>query len=360
MPYVMEKRNLFQSAMIQANRLLKYYGGRRALGGVSLEIDQGEAVGVLGLNGVGKTTLLRILATDLRPTAGSVLVDGVDAVRNPLPVRRRIGFLPQVPPLYPDMVVLDYLRFAGRLHGLERRVLEQRLDEVTELAHIREVLGELVRHLSHGFRQRVGLAQAILHDPELVILDEPTHGLDPAQVVEMRGLVRRLKERHTVLISSHNLPEIGETCDRLLVLDAGEVIAMGTEAELGSRLLRAMRVEVAVRAPAAGAAASADSPAAPGGVVACLQAVAGVRTVAPAPGRPGELAFRVEAEGDRRAEVCRALVDGGWAVLRLDRGRHELEDVFLELVAAGAAGSQAPPAGAASPQPVAATGGRTT
>jgi ABC-2 type transport system ATP-binding protein len=355
--------------MIQANRLLKYFGGRRALAGVSLEIDRGEALGVLGLNGVGKTTLLRILATDLRPTAGSLLVDGVDAVRNPLAIRRRIGFLPQVPPLYPEMAVDDYLRFAGRLHGLERRALERRLEEVADLIHIRDVLGELVRHLSHGYRQRVGLAQAILHDPALVILDEPTHGLDPAQVVEMRGLVRHLKERHTVLISSHNLPEISETCDRLLVLDAGRVIAMGSEAELSERLLGAMRIEVAIRAGDGDGAATGDGPgpaeaatSAVADVVACLQAVAGVSAVLPVAGRAGELAFQVEADGDRRAEVCRALVDAGRAVLRLDRGRHELEDVFLELVAAGAASSEPAPGsaqGAGGQEPRAAVAGRT-
>ncbi len=315
--------------MIEAERLLKYYGGRRALSGVSLRIDRGEAVGVLGLNGVGKTTLLRILATDLRPTAGSFRVDGVDAIRDPLPVRRRIGFLPQVPPLYPDMAVIDHLRYAGRLHAMDKATLERRLGEVAELTHITGVLDYLVRQLSHGYRQRVGLAQAILHDPELVILDEPTHGLDPAQVVEMRGLVRRLKERHTVLISSHNLPEISETCDRLMVLDAGEVIATGTEAELSDRLMGATRIEVTVRAPA-GDGAGAD-------VVACMQRVPGVRTVTPAVAREGELAYVVDVAGDARAEICRALVEGGHAVVRLDRGRHELEAIFLELVGARAA-----------------------
>ena len=315
--------------MIKADRLLKYYGVRRALSGVSLEIDRGEAVGVLGLNGVGKTTLLRILATDLRPTAGSFYVDGIDAIRDPLPVRRRIGFLPQVPPLYPDMPVIDHLRYAGRLHEMDGPTLEARLREVAELTHVTGVLDYLVRQLSHGYRQRVGLAQAILHDPELLILDEPTHGLDPAQVVEMRGLVRTLKERHTVLISSHNLPEISETCDRLIVLDAGEVIATGTEAELSGRLLTAARIEVTVRAP--------EGDVAGAGVVACLERVPGVQKTTPVVAPEGELAFVVDATGDARAEICRALVEAGFGVVRLDRGRHELEAIFLELVGARAA-----------------------
>ncbi len=315
--------------MIKADRLLKYYGNRRALHEVSLEIDRGEAVGVLGLNGVGKTTLLRILATDLRPTAGAFYVDGVDAIRDPLPVRRRIGFLPQVPPLYPDMPVIDHLRYAGRLHEMDGPTLEARLREVAELTHVTGVLEYLVRQLSHGYRQRVGLAQAILHDPELLILDEPTHGLDPAQVVEMRGLVRTLKERHTVLISSHNLPEISETCDRLIVLDAGEVIASGTEAELSGRLLTTSRIEVTVRAPANDAAGA--------GVVACLERVPGVQNATPAVAPEGELAFVVNVTGDARAEICRALVEAGFGVVRLDRGRHALEAIFLELVGARAA-----------------------
>lgn len=364
--------------MLRASGLVKYFGGKRALGPVSFEIGRGESVGILGLNGVGKSTLLRIAATDLRPSAGALNLDGVDAVRDPHAVRAKIGFLPQVPPLYRDMAVAEFLRFAGRLRGMDPGALERRLPVVEELTHIREVRNEPVRHLSLGYRQRLGVAQAIVHDPALLILDEPTHGLDPAQVVEMRMLVRDLKEHHTVLVSSHNLPEISQSCDRLLVLDAGRVIAHGTEQELSAHLLGSRRIEVAVRAPAVpageGAPANAaarggdvgdrhlgDSPdqslaSTPGderaettrrdlgdaarasfddAVTACLRVVPGVRGVAPAGGAAADesvRAFTVEAADDLRPEVCRALVLAGYDVVRLDQSREELETIFLELL----------------------------
>ncbi|MFO7261710.1 MAG: ABC transporter ATP-binding protein [bacterium] len=304
--------------MLRASGLTKYFGGKRALGPVSFEIGRGETVGILGLNGVGKSTLLRIVATDLRPSAGGLEVAGIDAVREPHAVRRRIGFLPQIPPLYPEMTVAEFLRFAGRIRGMEEKALARRIPEVEELTHIGEVRGELVRNLSLGYRQRVGVAQAIVHEPELLVLDEPTQGLDPAQVVEMRALLRALKERHTVLLSSHNLSEISQTCDRLLVLDAGRVIAHGTEEELSARLLGARRIEIAVRGDGDGAADR-------------LRAIEGVRAVTRADG-DGVVVFTVEAKEDLRAEVCRALVLAGHDVVRLDESREKLETIFLELV----------------------------
>lgn len=304
--------------MLRASGLTKYFGGKRALGPVSFEIGRGKTVGILGLNGVGKSTLLRIVATDLRPSAGGLEVAGIDAVREPHAVRRRIGFLPQIPPLYPEMTVAEFLRFAGRIRGMEEKALARRIPEVEELTHIGEVRGELVRNLSLGYRQRVGVAQAIVHEPELLVLDEPTQGLDPAQVVEMRALLRALKERHTVLLSSHNLSEISQTCDRLLVLDAGRVIAHGTEEELSARLLGARRIEIAVRGDGDGAADR-------------LRAIEGVRAVTRADG-DGVVVFTVEAKEDLRAEVCRALVLAGHDVVRLDESREKLETIFLELV----------------------------
>lgn len=323
--------------MLRAEKLLKYYGGKRALGPVSFEIGFGETVGILGLNGVGKTTLLRIVATDLRPSGGRIEVDGIDAIQDPHAVRTRIGFLPQNPPLYPDMTVGEYLRFAGRLRGMDDAALARRLPEVEEITHIAHMRDELVRHLSLGYRQRVGVAQAIIHDPALIIMDEPTKGLDPAQVVEMRNMIRDLKSRHTVLISSHNLPEISETCDRLMVLDAGQIVATGTEEDLSDRILGARRIEVVVRVPRAGAAGSgANGGAAPDSVdavIACIQAVPGVREARAGDTEGDARAFIVNAEGDLRSEVCRALVLAGYDVIRLGETREKLETIFLQLVA---------------------------
>src|SRR5690349_12043679 len=218
--------------MIRASNLSKFYGGKRALGPVSFEINDGETVGFLGLNGAGKTTALRILACDLRPSAGTIEVGDVDAIAEPHEVRKRIGFLPENPPLYADMIVTDYLRFAGELRGMSSAEVKKRMPRVLEITDLGETAGDPISTLSHGYRQRVGVAQAIIHDPKFLILDEPTRGLDPVQIVEMRAMIKDLKERHTILISSHILPEISQTCDRLLVLGRGEIVRSGTEEEL--------------------------------------------------------------------------------------------------------------------------------
>ncbi len=314
--------------MIRVVDIEKSYGSKRVLGPVGFEAARGETLGVLGRNGAGKTTLLRILAGDLRPSAGSVWVDGIDAVGRPRDSRARIGFLPEVPPIYEEMRVGEFLEFAGRLHGVASTVLAARVPEVERLTQVADVHDELIRHLSHGYRQRVGLAQAIVHDPPVLILDEPTHDLDPVQIVEMRALIRSLKGKHTVVLSSHILPEIREVCDRLLVVHAGRVVATGTESELTGRFLGSRRVRVAAR-PRAGAA---DEKAAEQ-LVACIRTVDGVLEVELAGHEDGAFAFAVDAQGDRRAEVCRALVAAGHDVLRLDRAERELESVFVELVA---------------------------
>ena len=325
--------------MICASGIAKYFGGKRALGPVSFEIGRGETVGFLGLNGAGKTTLLRILAGDLRPSAGSLSVDGEDALHDPLAVRRRVGFLPEQPPLYPDMAVGDYLRFAGRVRGMSAAEIQLRVAEGEGLLGLASVRHELIRNLSQGYRQRVGLGQAVVHGPELVVLDEPSHDLDPAQIVEMRALLGTLKHQHTILVSSHNLHEISQTCDRLLVLDAGEIIASGTEADLSSGWLGANRIEVAVRPPR-----SVDGESAPtltdqvASAVLALKGIDAVQDVTLVGEDPDGLILIVEATEDRRAEVCRELVDLGYGVVRLGRSRQKLENVFLELVRGGDGG----------------------
>ena len=310
--------------MIEVRDLAKFYGGKRALGPVSFEIAKDESVGFLGLNGAGKTTALRILACDLRPSAGAVRIDGINAVEDPHEVRKLVGFLPEVPPLYGDMTVGDMVRFAGRLRGMGPAELDRRLPEVEEVTHLVEVDGELVRNLSHGYKQRVGVAQAIVHKPRLLILDEPTRGLDPVQVVEMRQMIRDLKRNHTILISSHILPEISETCDRLLVLGDGAIVGSGTEEKLSSELLVTRRVVVAVRP-----AGQADA------VEKLLRGVASVSEVKAAGEDDGALVFEVEASEDVRAELCKVLVGAGHGVVKLDRAQRKLESIFLQLVKGG-------------------------
>jgi ABC-2 type transport system ATP-binding protein len=312
--------------MIRVIDLEKSYGGRRVLGPVSFEVGRGETVGILGRNGAGKTTLLRALAGDLRPSAGGFWIDGIDAIQHPREARVRIGYLPEVPPVYEDMRVGDFLQFAARLRGVPAGMVKTRVREAEQRSQTDHVHNELIRTLSHGYRQRVGLAQAIVHDPPLLILDEPTHDLDPVQIVEMRNLIRGLKGKYTVILSSHILPEIRETCDRLLVVNTGRIATSGTESELTGRFLESRRMRVIAR-PLAGA----DGDGAER-VVACIRSVEGVLDVGVTPHDEGAFAFAVDARGDRRAEVCRALVQEGHDVLQLERAERELESVFLELV----------------------------
>jgi ABC-2 type transport system ATP-binding protein len=318
--------------MIRAQNLSKYFGAKRALGPVSFEIDDGETVGFLGLNGAGKTTALRIFACDLRPSSGTVVVGDIDAVESPHEVRKRIGFLPENPPLYTDMIVADYLNFAGKIRGMGATEIKKRLPKVLELTHLTDVRNDLIGTLSHGYRQRVGVAQAIMHEPKLLILDEPTRGLDPVQIVEMRSMINNLKEAHTVLISSHILTEISETCDRMLVLGVGKIIASGDEKELSAQLMSTSRLAVAVR-PKSGSA--------PGSVKTLIAGIEGVTAVEEMKGEIGAEAFRLSAAEDVRAEVCRKLVDAGHGVLQLSRAERELESIFLKLVQGGPGGQNA-------------------
>ncbi len=233
--------------MIQVDRLTKYFGDRPATLNLSFRIEPGSVVGFLGLNGAGKTTTLRMLAGDLAPSAGSIRIHGRDIAAEPRAVKRQIGFLPEVSPLYPEMTVREYLSYAGGLRGLRGGELRERVPAAAETAGLETVMGQLAGQLSHGYRQRLGIAQATIHRPELVILDAPFAGLDPAQIAEMRALIRRLAGTHTVLLSSHLLAEIRQTCDRLLVMGSGRILADGTEEELQRRLSSEVVIEVIAR-----------------------------------------------------------------------------------------------------------------
>jgi ABC-2 type transport system ATP-binding protein len=309
--------------MIRASKLSKFYGGKRALGPVSFEISDGETVGFLGLNGAGKTTALRILACDLRPSSGTIEIGGVDAVADPHEVRKRVGFLPENPPLYTEMPVIDYLKFAGELRGMTPAQVKKRLPEVLEIVDLGDVQNDTIDTLSHGYRQRVGVAQAIIHEPKLVILDEPTRGLDPVQIVEMRNLIHDLKQNHTVLISSHILTEISQTCDRLLVLNKGSLVGEGTESAL-SKEGEIRQITVTVRAP------SGDDPKSQ--IAKVLGAVTGVSKVEDAYEQGGGWSFALSTQKDCRADVSRAVVEAKLDLLKLDYARSELENTFIRLV----------------------------
>jgi ABC-2 type transport system ATP-binding protein len=310
--------------MIRATNLTKLYGDRRVLGPVSFEIADGETVGFLGLNGAGKTTALRLLACDLRPSSGTIDVGGVDAISDPHEVRKRIGFLPENPPLYTEMNVVDYLGYAGELRGMSKAEVKKRLPDVLDLTDLKEVAREVIGTLSHGYRQRVGLAQAIIHQPKFLILDEPTRGLDPMQIVEMRNLIHDLKQNHTVLISSHILTEISQTCDRLLILGRGKILGVGSEQDLATSESDIRAVSVTVRQPI-----SSDPKAA---IHAVLAAVDGVKSVAEPYEQGGGLAFALQTTRDVRADVSRAVVQAKLDLLSLDYSRSELENTFIRLV----------------------------
>jgi ABC-2 type transport system ATP-binding protein len=306
--------------MIQVRGLTKYYGDHAAIRDLNFDIASGEVIGFLGRNGAGKTTTLKVLGCVLLPTSGTATVDGVDVVANAHAVRAKIGFLPDTPPLYNEMSVGDFLRFAAELRGVPSRQAAAKVVEAEEKMDLREMHDAPISSLSHGYRQRVGVAQALVHQPALLILDEPTSGLDPIQIVEMRDLIRRLRGQHTVLISSHFLAEISQTCDRLLVIQRGEIVAQGSEDDLAeSRGKSAIELTLRGKFETARAALS------------ILPGVVEVNDNDPVGAIPGEVNLRIRAETDLRAELVRASVAAGLDVLRIDRAASRLESLFIEL-----------------------------
>ncbi len=305
--------------MISVQGLTHYYGERRAIEDIGFDIAENEIVGFLGLNGAGKSTTLKVLAGLVIPTAGSVQIDGTDLVSASAEFRSRIGYLPEDPPLYKEMTVHEFLLYAGQLKGRSATEVAARMDQVLATCQLQHVQHRVIAELSHGYRKRVGIAQAIIHNPRLVILDEPISGLDPKQIVEMRQVVKTLGQQCTVLISSHILAEISETCDRIIVLNGGKIVAQGTEADLARDAgAKGTRLTLTVRGEAER-------------VEGALRSVPAVTKVAVESEPEGLLKVHLALDGDARESVVAALVTAGVGVRRMVEDDSELETIFLGL-----------------------------
>jgi ABC-2 type transport system ATP-binding protein len=311
--------------MISVKDLTKKYARSTAVDHISFEVQKGEVVGFLGPNGAGKTTTMRILTCFLPPTEGTATVAGFDVLEQPLEVKKRIGYLPETPPIYPEMDTTEYLTFVGRLKGLSGSELRRRIDDVCERCSIGDVKKKLLGKLSKGYRQRVGLAQAIIHNPEVLILDEPTAGLDPKQINETRDLIRSLAGDHTIILSTHILPEVEQTCEKVIIINRGRLMATDSVENLQSRARGAesVLVEVASRNGAL------DSQA----VVQRLQQIAGVSRVLSKESRETRAVFEIESLKNKsvRGDVARAVVEGGWDLNELRSAAASLEEIFLQL-----------------------------
>jgi ABC-2 type transport system ATP-binding protein len=312
--------------MIEVEGLTKRYGRATAVDGVSFRVEKGEVLGFLGPNGAGKTTTMRILTCYLPPTEGAARVAGHDVFKEPIEVKKRVGYLPETPPLYPDMTVRDYLDFCAKIKGVAPNERGARIGDAIEKCRVGEVRTTLIGKLSKGYRQRVGLAQAILHNPDVLILDEPTAGLDPKQIIETRELIRGLAGSHTVVLSTHILPEVSMTCGRVVIINKGRVVAEDTPENLTHRLRGAGTLRVEVRGDQQE-------------VLDAVKAVPGVLAVQPRAGHGDVVVLDVEAEAgkDVRADLARSLVHGGYGLLGLQQMGMSLEEIFLHLTTTEAA-----------------------
>ena len=305
--------------MIKVSHLTRQFPGCTAVDDVSFEVGRGEIVGFLGPNGAGKTTTMRILACYLPATGGAVSVAGYDVFRESIEVRKRIGYMPENVPLYPEMRVDEYLNYRAQLKGVTSRKRQSRVDEVKDLCGLKEVGRRIIGQLSKGFRQRVGLAESMVHDPDLLILDEPTIGLDPNQIRQVRELIKGLASRHTILISTHILPEVEMTCQRVLIIHRGRIVASDTTEQLRNMMMGGARIVVEIRGPR-------DE------VLQQLQSLSGAQRVAVSgEGEWGCYTLECAKEADLRADIFGLAAARGWALRELRLEKKSLEDIFVSL-----------------------------
>ena len=319
-----EAASLSTNHMITVKELTKKYARTIAVDRISFEVQKGQIVGFLGPNGAGKTTTMRMLTCFLPPTDGGATVAGFDVLEQPLEVKKRIGYLPETPPLYPEMETTEYLQFVGRLKGLSGSDLQRRVDFVLERCAIGDVKEKLLGKLSKGYRQRVGLAQAIIHNPDVLILDEPTAGLDPKQINETRELIKSLAGDHTIILSTHILPEVEQTCEQVIIINKGKLVATDSVSNLQNRARGAETVllEIAGR--------NGDLEAA--SVESRLAKLNGVSRVQFKTSHGKRQVFEVESQkGFVRGDLARAIVESGWDLNELRPAAMSLEEIFLQL-----------------------------
>ena len=306
--------------MVEVQHVTKRYGSLTAVDDISFRVERGEILGFLGPNGAGKTTTMRILTGYLSATEGQARVAGFDLFEQPVEAKRRTGYLPETPPLYPEMTIAEYLWFVARINGVPTNDRQTQVGSAMERTSIADVANRYCGTLSKGYRQRVGLAQAILHNPDVLILDEPTAGLDPRQIIETRQLIAELAGDHTIILSTHILPEVSQTCQRVVIINRGRVVAVDTPGNLTARLQGSETLYLQVDTQGADP-------------IPALEGVAGVLGVALADQRDGVAGYRVESGSgdDVRRELARTIITNGWGLLELRPQQMSLEDIFLQL-----------------------------
>lgn len=305
--------------MIEAEGLTRFYGSLQAIRDVTFEVQKGEVVGFLGPNGAGKSTTMRILTCYIPATAGTARVDGLDCFEHSIEVRGKIGYLPESVPLYNELTVRRFLRFAAGAKGVDAKKTESELTRVTGICGLEKVANRIIGHLSKGYRQRVGLAQALLNNPTVLILDEPTIGLDPTQIIEIRRLIQELREEHTVLLSSHILPEVAQICQRVLIINKGRIVATDSPANLTRQLQKSAQVVLQVRERASE-------------LIPFLEGLDGVQGVALHQEDGDRLLVETDRSRDLRPEIARLAVEKGMDLLELKLVDLSLEDIFLQLI----------------------------
>src|SRR5258708_5243737 len=314
--------------MIKVEGLAKRYARTVAVDDISFEVEKGQIVGSLGPNGAGNTTTMRVLTCCLPPTSGKATIAGFDVLENPQEVKKRIGYLPETPPLYPEMEVIEYLTFVGQLKGIPGAEIKRRADEVISRCSLGEVRDKLIGKLSKGYRQRVGIAQAIIHNPDVLILDEPTSGLDPKQIIEIRELLKQLAGEHTIILSTHILSEVEHSCERVIIISQGKLVAIDSVSNLTNRLRgsEAVAMEIDVT----------DGHPDPTEVQQRLEQNPGVSRVVMRDSKNGRLTFEVESLQGRhiRPDLARTVVNAGWALSEMRPVGLSLEDIFLQLTKA--------------------------